>query len=183
MRIVISRLLLIAILATGAFGCRKTETTVSDGQSAEVTTDAEASSTVTETVQPPAIAAGFDVTGAYFPVAKFSGEFAELDFLSLANIDENAAPAPLNGFLRPKVMSATDYVLDKPKIDEMRLTFTTAVVGGIQYSFEGAFTVLDDFPNQPPAYDFVVLAGTLTKIRDGKTVAATPVKFRYEAGG
>ncbi|HXG88160.1 MAG TPA: hypothetical protein VNJ02_07480 [Vicinamibacterales bacterium] len=131
----------------------------------------------------PAIPVGADVTGAYDPVAEFQGEFAELDFLSLANIDENAASAPLNGFLRPKVKSAKDYVLKNPKIEKMGLTFTTAVVDGVHYSFDGAFTVLDDFPNKPPAYDVVVLAGTLTKSRDGKSVAVTPVKFRYEAGG
>ncbi|HYI12028.1 MAG TPA: hypothetical protein VEK57_23440 [Thermoanaerobaculia bacterium] len=124
-----------------------------------------------------------DITGGYFPMEKLPAEFSELDHLSLATIDENAAPAPLNGFLRPKKSSAEDYTLVSPVLDGKRLTFTTKAVGGVQYAFTGAFEVLHNFPETPPDYETAVLSGTLTKMRDGKTVAETPVKYRYEAGG
>jgi hypothetical protein len=132
----------------------------------------------------PAIpAADHDVTGAYFPVPAWPPEFAELDFLSLATIDENAAPAPLNGFLRPKEQAAKDFALVSPSLASKSLTFTTAAVDGVHFTFTGTFEVLGKFPENPPGYETVVLSGTLTKLRNGTTVASTPVKFRYEAGG
>lgn len=124
-----------------------------------------------------------DVTGAYFAMSEWPAEFAELDHLALATIDENAAPAPLNGFLRPKEQSAKDYTLINPTLDGKSLTFKTIAVDGVHYEFRGAFEILDNFPSNPPAYETAVLTGTLTKLRDGKSVASTPVKFRYEAGG
>lgn len=124
-----------------------------------------------------------DVTGAYFPMAPLPREFAELEHLSLATIDENAAPAPLNGFLRPKKSSAPDYKLVSPVIDGHQLTFTTTAVGGVQYAFTGAFAILENFPANPPGYETAVLTGTLKKLRGGTEIAETPVEFRYEAGG
>lgn len=127
--------------------------------------------------------AAHDVTGAYFPIDPLPAELTELEHLSLATIDENGAPAPLNGFLRPKQRSADDYTLVRPALDGKRLTFTTTAVNGVHYAFSGAFEVLDNFPQNPPSFETAVLTGTLTKLRDGREIAATPVKFRYEAGG
>lgn len=129
------------------------------------------------------VPADHDVTGAYFPIDPLPVPFAELEHLSLANIDENAAPAPLNGFLRPKVRSAEDYVLVEPKLEGQQLTFTTTAHGGVHYTFEGRFEVLGKFPENPPSYETVVLTGTLQRLRDGQPAASTPVRFRYEAGG
>ncbi len=116
-------------------------------------------------------------------MAPLPPEFAELEHLSLATIDENAAPAPLNGFLRPKQRSAEDYKLVQPLLDGKQLTFTTTVVDGVHYQFSGAFELLGNFAENPPDYETAVLTGTLSKLRDGQQVAATPVRFRYEAGG
>ena len=110
-------------------------------------------------------------------------EFAELEHLSLATIDDNAEPAPLNGFLRPKDRDARDYALISPKLEGRNLTFTTAAVDGVHYEFNGAFEVVGNFAAEPPSYETAVLTGTLTKHRGGRSVASTPVKFRYEAGG
>jgi hypothetical protein len=133
---------------------------------------------------PPAtIPADHDVTGAYFPMEPWSEEFAELEHLSLANIDENAAPAPLNGFLRPKARAADDYELVNPVLSGTRLTFVTTSHGGVRYEFDGEFAQLAKFPENPPAYETAILTGTLKRVRDGQTVASTPVRFRYEAGG
>lgn len=130
-----------------------------------------------------AAVADHDVTGAYFPIDPLPADFAGLEHLSLANIDENAAPAPLNGFLRPKSSKADDFKLVQPTLSGRRLTFVTSTSRGVQYAFEGQFEVLGNFPENPPSYETVVLTGTLKRSAGGKTVASTPVRFRYEAGG
>jgi hypothetical protein len=124
-----------------------------------------------------------DVTGAYFFKDSVPGDFSEIDHLSLATINEHGNPAPLNGFIRPKRSSAKDYRLVSPKLDGKNLTFSTATVDGVGYSFTGAFEKLDNFSANPPPNDEVVLRGTLTKMKDGNVVAETKVNFTYSAGG
>lgn len=124
-----------------------------------------------------------DVTGAYFPAEDLGYQFAEIQYLSLATIDENGNPAPLNGFIRPKRKSARDYQLVNPKLDGKNLTFTTTTVGGVGYSFKGAFVKLDNFSANPPPSDQVILKGELTKTEDGTIVSTTDVSFTYSAGG
>lgn len=133
--------------------------------------------------EPAAPSAPADVTGAYFPMADLPAEFAEIDFLSLATIDENGMPAPLNGFLRPEEVSAQDFKLVSPELDGATLKFKTISVGGISYEFNGAFLVSGNFVENPPTWETAVLSGTLTKTAGGRVVASTPVSFRYEAGG
>lgn len=158
---------------------------------AETTTGAAPAVTSTPATPPAATAAaavaapaaGLDPTGAYFSMTELPAEFQELEHLSLATIDENAAPAPLNGFLRPKAKSAGDYKLVTPALSGTSLSFTTTAVNGVHYTFSGAFQRIANFAETPPSYEDVALSGTLTKHRDGQTVATTPVNFRYEAGG
>lgn len=170
-----SRSLIFAVIAFLAVSCRETPQPAAPA--------AEPAATTATAAVPLPAPVTHDVTGAYFPTVPWPAEFAELDFLALATIDENAEPAPLSGFLRPKESSAKDYTMLNPELTERNLTFLTAAVDGVQYSFTGTFDVLDNFPASPPAYETVVLTGTLTKRRNGTTVASTPVKFRYEAGG
>lgn len=177
------------------FGCNVEErpatpavdTTPTTTTTTTTTTTAAATDTTPAAASPapaaPAVPADHDVTGAYFPIDALPRDFAEIEHLSLATIDENAAPAPLNGFLRPRTPSAPDYALVKPSIEGRRLTFETTEHGGVHYAFEGEFLVLGKFPENPPSYETVVLSGTLRRIRQGQTVASTPVRFRYEAGG
>ena len=153
--------------------------TVTTGSSAVSTTTAEATSQTAA----PENTEGSDVTGSYFPSSALPAEFAELEHLLLANIDENGAPAPLNGFLRPKVSSAKDYDLVQPVLNGRDLTFTTTPVNGVHYTFNGTFQRLGNFPANPPEYEEVVLTGTLKKFRGGQNVATTPVNFGYQAGG
>ena len=124
-----------------------------------------------------------DVTGAYFASGNLPSDFSEIDHLSLATIDENAKPAPLNGFIRPKRKSAKDYKLVSPTLNGNNLTFTTTAVDGVSYSFTGTFEKMDDFSANPPPTDEVILKGTLTKMKDGKSAAETKVSFTYSAGG
>ena len=172
---------LVLTLLTAA--CREAE-----APAAPAAPPAAESTTVASTATQPAEAAAeplpeHDVTGSYFAMTDLPAEFAEVDHLLLATIDENANPAPLNGFLRPKGQAAKDYTLVNPTMTGRNLTFTTIAVDGIHYEFTGAFDVLHKFAENPPPYETAVLTGTLTKHRGGKSVASTPVKFRYEAGG
>jgi hypothetical protein len=124
-----------------------------------------------------------DVTGSYTALGTLPAPFAELDHLLLANIDENAKPAPLNGFLRPKDMKKQDYKLVDPKLDGKKLTFTTIAVDGVSYRFDGAFEKLDSFAVNPPPQDVSILGGTLSRLKEGKVEAETPVNFAYTPGG
>lgn len=125
----------------------------------------------------------FDMTGAYFISGTAGKEFADIDHLSLATIDENANPAPLNGFIRPKRHADPDYKLAKPALEGRHLTFTTNAVKGVSYTFEGNFERAGNFPADPPPSDAVVLGGMLRKLDNGKVVAETAVRFTYSAGG
>lgn len=168
-----SRVLISVVLAVVLTSCRKAEPPAPPAP-APVPAPVQSAE-----VQAPS----HDVTGAYFAMSELPAEFAELEHLLLATIDENAAPAPLNGFLRPKEREAKDYTLVSPTLDGKNLTFRTVSVDGVHYEFNGAFDVLDNFAANPPSYETAVLTGTLTKLRNGQSVASTPVKFRYEAGG
>jgi len=128
-------------------------------------------------------AAKGDVTGAYFVKGSLPADFSEIEHLSLATIDENGNAAPLNGFIRPKRRSAEDYKLVNPKLDGKNLSFTTAAVGGVSYSFNGTFVKLDDFSANPPDPDEVILRGKLTKMVDGNVVKEADVEFTYSTGG
>lgn len=124
-----------------------------------------------------------DVTGAYFIKGTLPGDFSEIEHLSLATIDDQGNPAPLNGFIRPKRRSAKDYQLVNPKLDGKNLSFTTRAVNGVSYSFTGTFVKLDDFSMNPPPSEEVILRGKLTRLLDGEMVIETDVNFTYSAGG
>lgn len=173
------RWMLLLLLIAAA--CRQAETVPVTTTTATPETTATAAPPTTTTTAAPETP--FDPTGAYFAMDPLPADFAEIEHLSLATIDENASPAPLNGFLRPKDRNATDYTLVSPKIEGQELTFTTAAVNGVHYEFTGTFSMRGNFAAEPPSSDLAVLTGTLTKLRDGQTIATTPVRFHYEAGG
>ncbi len=185
-----TRVLCGAALTLLLFGCAAEERTPPPAADTAPATASSVAAPATDTVEEPQgsdpaapVPADHEVTGSYFPIEALPADFAELEHLLLATIDENGAPAPLNGFLRPKARSAEDYRLVNPSLAERRLTFETTAHGGVQYAFDGQFAVLGNFPANPPEYETTVLSGTLRRIRNGQTVASTPVRFRYEAGG
>ena len=125
-----------------------------------------------------------DVTGAYFVKGTLPSDFSEIEHLSLATIDDQGNPAPLNGFIRPKrSRSAKDYRLVNPKLNGKTLSFTTTPVSGVSYSFNGTFERLDNFSANPPSPDEVILRGTLTKVLGGDREIEVDVNFTYSAGG
>jgi hypothetical protein len=167
--------------------CNETSSATSESAAPATATATPEVTSTTAAAPPPATvpeeATGGDVTGPYVATTPLPDEFAELEHLLLATIDENGAPAPLNGFLRSKKAGAKDYILVQPVLKGRNLTFTTSQVDGVSYAFSGAFTRLDHFAENPPPYDEVVLSGTLTKMRGGNNVATTPVGFAYQPGG
>ena len=168
----------VADTARGSVAPHPPSPAVSLGSQTSMGADSAASVAVSDSE-----AANSDVTGAYMIMGSVPVEFGEIEHLGLATIDERGNPAPLNGFIRPKISSAKDYKLISPKLAGRALTFTTATEGGISYSFTGTFTRLGNFPADPPAADAPVLKGTLTRLRNGKIVAMTSVSFSYSAGG
>ena len=130
---------------------------------------------------PESVVQKVDVFGYYFPQTKLPAAFAEIDHLHLSTIDSNARPAPLNGFIRPKRRAGKDYKLVRPRLVNKSLTFTTQAIGGISYSFTGAFSKLGNFPVDRPEGE-AVLKGRLIKMRNGKKIAETAVSFTYTGG-
>lgn len=181
-------LLILALTGMTVLGCTKKTDTATQDTSKPATAlpstppPPQPSRPVDSDAQQPAKDAS-DVTGAYFSVGVLSDDFAEIEFLALANIDENAKPSPLNGFMRTRRKSAKDYKLVNPTLQGKILTFTTDAVDGISYSFTGAFEKLDNFPMNPPPAEEVVLKGMLMKKKDGNILAETKVDYTYSAGG
>lgn len=188
-----NRLFLVcALFGVFAVGCNTASDSVTESTNKSATT-ASPSATATPAGQPTKSAdvhseeastdSKGDVTGAYLAKGALPGEFSEIEHLSLATIDDQGERAPLNGFIRPKRKSAKDYQLVNPKLSGKTLIFSTATVGGVSYSFKGAFEKLEVFSENPPASDEVILRGKLTKLLDGNMVAETDVNFTYSAGG
>jgi hypothetical protein len=181
-----------ALFALCAVGCNKTSNTVTENVN-KLTATASPSATAKPAEQPakPAETSNKnsgtetqgDVTGAYFPTGTLLPDFADIDQLSLATIDDQGNPAPLNGFIRLKRKSAKDYKLVDPKLNGKNLTFSTTSVNGVSYSFTGTFEKLGNFPVNPPPTDEVILRGKLTKLLDGNMVIEADVNFTYSAGG
>ena len=187
-----TRLLVCALFALLAVGCSKaTDTATENANKSTATASPAAAAKSTEQPVRPADTndkkAGADsqsdVTGAYFPSGTLPPDFSEIEQLSLATIDDQGNPAPLNGFIRPKRRSAQDYKLVNPQLNGKNLTFTTTTVNGVSYSFTGAFQKLGDFPSNPPSSDELILRGKLTKLLNGNTVTEGDVNFTYSAGG
>lgn len=188
-----SRLFVVcALFGLFAAGCSTTSNSGTENANKSVATSSP-SATATPAGQPAkpsgtsnvdtgATAQG-DVTGAYFLKGNLPGDFSEIEHLSLATIDEQGNPAPLNGFIRPKRRSAQDYKLVSPKLTGKNLTFSTTTVNGVSYNFTGTFEKLDNFSANPPPSDEVILKGKLTKMLDGNMVIESDVSFTYSAGG
>lgn len=123
-----------------------------------------------------------DPTGGYFFTGRLPKQFGRIDFIALATLDENANPAPLNGFVRVSPLSAPDYKTATITLQGEHLTFVTKAVKGISYRFDGNFSRLGNFPADPPPSDEVVLSGRFTKLKNGREVISRDVQLTYSAG-
>jgi len=180
----------LAALCVGA-GCNLISNTNKQNDN-KATASATASPTATASpkasASPSATPAGKpkdspDIGGSYFPVGTLTSDFSEIELLHIAYLDDVGDAAPLNGFLRPRRQQAKDYKISNPKLEGNNLTFTTASVNGISYKFTGKFVTMDNFAENPPPFDRVILKGALEKSQDGTVVAETDISFTYSAGG
>lgn len=73
------------------------------------------------------------------------------------------------------------YRYSSINITRRKFIFTTVKVKGISYSFSGRF-LRTDFVNSELDFDKPVVAGTLSKYRNGRKVAGANVKLSYFAG-
>jgi len=124
-----------------------------------------------------------DASGTFSIHGKAPQAFANVEVMEIGGNDEYGwkATPPFYGFIRLNNKAQTDYKLLKPTIEDKNISFTTRVVAGVSYEFEGTFTQLDfaekDLRNQ------VVLSGTLKKMAGGKVAAEAKLDFDYTPGG
>lgn len=67
-------------------------------------------------------------------------------------------------------------------VKQERFTFTTAVVGGISYSFSGKFLRGGVFQSTQLDDETPVLEGVLTKYKAGQKIATAKLSFVYFGG-
>ncbi len=76
----------------------------------------------------------------------------------------------------------THYKFASVSITEKTLKFTTVIIRGVSYSFDGRFLGAGDFPSQFTGSGVIMLEGTLTKLERGKKAAEVTSPFLYYPG-
>lgn len=128
------------------------------------------------------LAAG-DVFGYFFIKGKAPVGFTNIEYLSLGGDGEFGAGAkpPYYGDIHLTGKGKTTYLLLKPTLVGNSLSFQTEAVAGVSYKFEGTLTQTD-FTNNEPDGDAVVLTGTMTKLKKGKSIGQAKLKFTWSVG-
>jgi hypothetical protein len=121
-----------------------------------------------------------DIFGYYY-IEKSPKAFADISEIHLAGEYGAGQKPPFYGLIRMKAKKAKDFHLLKPTLSGKNLTFSTKSVGGINYTFSGAFTKLGNFPSERPDGE-VLLKGTLIKFKGKIKIAEMKVSFSYFAG-
>lgn len=124
-----------------------------------------------------------DVFGYFFIKGKAPAGFKNIDHLLLGGEGEFGAGAkpPFYGQIRLTGKGKTDYKLLKPTLDGNNLSFQTKAVAGVSYKFEGTLSQTDFTDNQPDG-DAVVLTGTLTKMKNGRSIGQAKLQFTWSVG-
>jgi hypothetical protein len=121
-----------------------------------------------------------DISGAYYFVDKPPNAFEDIDWIALFAVDAKGRKVPINGFIRLKDRHRGRFVnffLISPTLRGHAITFSTKVIRGISYRFEGQFLKLESLENHE-----IVLKGLLTKFRNGRKVAQFETRYSYSAG-
>ena len=121
-----------------------------------------------------------DITGAYYFVDEPPEAFKDVDWIALFAVDASGHKVPLNGFIRLKDRHRGRFVnffLTKSTLRGQAISFSTKVVRGISYTFEGQFLKLENLEDNE-----IVLKGVLTKFRNGRKVAVFETRYSYFAG-
>jgi hypothetical protein len=121
-----------------------------------------------------------DVHGFFFFKGRVPAAFRNIDHLNL-DIPGGLGTPPYYGQIRLKAPAGTDYKLLPPTLNGKHLSFKTKKVGGASYQFDGTLT-RTNFDSPEPSSDEVVLSGTLKKIKGGKVVASSRVRYTWFLG-
>ena len=133
----------------------------------------------------------FDAAGDYFIIGDLPKGFKDFDIFSLTTKNyENATeendyegvPIPPEGY----VSTNKKFEFVKIKVAVKQIAFETEAKKGISYRFVGEFIDSEEIPIKPAeGYEYTayaVLKGRLVKMRDGKKIAESEVKFGIYAG-
>jgi hypothetical protein len=120
-----------------------------------------------------------NIQGFYTPSGNIPTEFKTIDYLELRNgRDEISA----FGVVKIKGRGGNYYLLE-PKLTDKNISVKTRTVKGISYEFNGMFTRLDmATTDMDPDSKEIFLTGKLKKLKAGKVIAETDVKFTYYVG-
>ncbi|MGI8640639.1 MAG: hypothetical protein ACR2MG_11935 [Pyrinomonadaceae bacterium] len=121
----------------------------------------------------------FDGTGDYYIIGDLPKGFEDFEDLNITTRDyENASEEndyqgtiiPPEGF----ILTKKEYKFTRINIADKQLAFETETKKGISYKFVGKFT---DEANYEEDEEYVVLEGRLIKMRDGKKIAESKIRF------
>ena len=120
-----------------------------------------------------------NIQGFYTPNGNIPTEFKTIDYLELRNgRDEISA----YGVIKLKGRGGNYYLL-KPTLKDKDIRVKTKTFKGISYEFNGTFTRLDmGATEMEPDSKEIVLTGKLRKLKAGKVIAETDVKYTYYIG-
>ena len=138
------------------------------------------SGTVSMTTRSVNLAADPDVHGFFFFKGRVPAAFRNIDHLNL-DIPGGSDTPPYYGQIRLKAPAGTDYKLLKPTLNGKHLAFKTKKVGGVSYEFDGTLT-RTNFDAPQPSSEEVVLTGTLKKVKGGKIIASSRVRYTWFLG-
>jgi hypothetical protein len=103
--------------------------------------------------------------------------FANIDHIA---IFRDTPGAPRKGWIQLKDKRSTRFAFRELTASGTKFSFTTAAVGGINYSFRGEFQVAGVLAETQPTG--VVLKGHLTKWRGRRQAAESEVSLIYSVG-
>lgn len=126
----------------------------------------------------------FDATGEYLSVDELPKEFKDFSILSITARDyenttdefPNGKPIPPEGFLH----AARKHKFTRISIGDRHIAFETEAKRGISYKFSGEFIDSDRWERDEELNSYVVLKGTMTKVRDGKKIAKIKIRFTFD---
>jgi hypothetical protein len=118
------------------------------------------------------------LTGQYHYQGALSPEMKDVFSINLIANDSRGREAPLTGDV--SVSGKEKYRFKSAKISGDRLTFSTRIIEGISYRFEGRILKVRSATD---SYDEPELEGTLTKLRNGEKAGEVKGRFKYEEFG
>ena len=123
----------------------------------------------------------FDAGGDYYIIGELPKGFKDFDTLSITtkNYENVSEENNWEGFSIPPegyVFTKREFKFVRIKIADKQIAFKTETKKGISYKFVGKF--IDEEEIKLGEYsDYAVIKGSIIKMRDGKKIAESKVKF------